>query len=367
MDGAWAIGKAGRSIDDIINYIQVNHMKAIGFQTIHEGAEPEALEDIELDRPKPSARDLLVQVKAVSVNPVDTKVRRRTADTGGVHQVLGWDAVGKVVAMGGQATSYQIGDRVWYAGDITRPGANAEYHLVDERIVGRCPETLSDAEAAAIPLTAITAWELLFDRLGFDQTIAEGAESRPRLLIVGAAGGVGSILVQLAKRLSNAVVIGTASRPESQTWVMDLGADHVIDHRRSFAQELTRIGIDKVTHVISLNHTDDHFDNLVDVLAPQGKFALIDDPQTLLDVRKLKQKSISLHWELMFTRSMFQTDDMTKQRDLLNRVAELIDTGDIRTTVGANYGAICADNLRRAHRDIESGRSIGKIVLEGFG
>lgn len=341
-------------------------MKAIGFLASHEGTAAEALTDIEIDRPTPSGRDLLVQIKAVSVNPVDTKVRRRTTGTGDTHQILGWDAVGEVIAVGEQVAAYRPGDKVWYAGDITRPGANAEYHLVDERIVGKRPGTLSDAEAAAIPLTAITAWELLFDRLGFDEVSGGQNKPGPRLLIVGAAGGVGSILIQLARQLTDATVIGTASRPESQAWVKGLGADHVIDHRQPFSEELSRIGVENVTHVISLNHTDDHFDRLIEVLAPQGKFALIDDPQTLLDIRKLKQKSISLHWELMFTRSMFETDDMTKQRDLLNRVAELIDGGSIRTTVGANYGAICAENLRKAHRDIESGSAIGKIVLEGF-
>ena len=341
-------------------------MKAIGFLASHEGTTAEALTDIEIDRPTPSGRDLLVQIKAISVNPVDTKVRRRTTGTGGTHQILGWDAVGEVISVGERATTYQPGDKVWYAGDVTRPGANAEYHLVDERIVGKRPSTLSDAEAAAIPLTAITAWELLFDRLGFDEVSDGEKKPGPRLLIVGAAGGVGSILVQLAKQLTDATVIGTASRPESQAWVTELGADHVIDHRQPFVEELSRVGINSVTHVISLNHTDDHFDRLIEALAPQGKFALIDDPQTLLDIRKLKQKSISLHWELMFTRSMFETDDMTKQRDLLNRVAELIDEGRIRTTMGANYGAICAENLRKAHRDIESGSAIGKIVLEGF-
>ena len=341
-------------------------MKAIGFQASHEGTGPEALKDIELDQPVPSGRDLLVRVAAVSVNPVDTKVRMRSTGTNGAYQVLGWDAAGEVTAVGEQVTGYQIGDQVWYAGDITRPGANAEYHLVDERIVGTRPRSLSDAEAAAIPLTAITAWELLFDRLGFEQTTDENNPSGARLLVVGAAGGVGSILIQLAKCLTDATVIATASRPQSATWVRDLGADQVIDHTQPFAAELSRVGVDNVTHVISLNHTDDHFEQLVEVLAPQGKFALIDDPETLLDIRKLKLKSLSLHWELMFTRSMFETDDMLKQRDLLNRVAELIDAGSIRTTVGANYGAIYAENLQKAHRDIESGTAIGKIVLEGF-
>ena len=341
-------------------------MKAVGYQQSLEITDPKALEDIDIVRPTPTGRDLLVSVRAVSVNPVDTKVRRRSASEDGSYKILGWDAVGEVVAVGDQVESYRIGDQVWYAGDITRPGTNAEFHLVDERIVGKRPETLSDAEAAAIPLTAITAWELLFDRLNLDQLADTNQARSTRLLIVGAAGGVGSILIQLAKQLTDATVIGTASRPESEKWVKRLGADYAIDHSKAFADELARIGIENVTHVISLNHTQDHFDSLIEVLAPQGKFALIDDPETLLDIRKLKQKSISLHWELMFTRSMFGTDDMTKQRDLLNRVAELIDAGRIRTTVGANYGAICAENLRRAHRDIESGKAIGKIVLEGF-
>jgi len=341
-------------------------MKAIGYQQSHEITHPKALEDIDIARPTPTGRDLLVSVRAVSVNPVDTKVRRRSASEDGNYKILGWDAVGEVVAVGDQVESYRIGDLVWYAGDITRPGTNAEFHLVDERIVGKRPKTLSDAEAAAVPLTAITAWELLFDRLNLDQSTEANEDGTTRLLIVGASGGVGSILVQLAKRLSRATVIGTASRPQSQAWVKEMGADHVIDHSRSFSDELERLGIENVSHVISLNHTDDHFEQLVEILAPQGKLALIDDPETLLDIRKLKLKSISLHWELMFTRSMFQTKDMGKQRELLNRVAELIDDGDLRTTLGAHYGAINAKNLRRAHRDIESGNAIGKIVLEGF-
>ena len=342
-------------------------MKAIGYLQSHDIDSPEALVDIEIERPTPGGRDLLIQVRAVSVNPVDTKVRRRSASEDGSYKVLGWDAVGEVVAVGDAVEFYKVGDQVWYAGDITRPGANAQFHLVDERIVGKSPSSLSDAEAAAIPLTAITAWELLFDRLNLPQLERSEQHDEIRLLVVGAAGGVGSILIQLAKQLTRATVIGTASRPKSQDWVKKLGADHVIDHSRSFSDELSRIGIDKVTHVISLNHTEDHFDQLVEVLAPQGKLALIDDPTTLLDIRKLKLKSLSLHWELMFTRSMFKTSDMEKQRDLLNRVAELLDAGIIRTTLGAEYGTICADNLRRAHRDIESGKAVGKIVLEGFG
>ncbi|MEH6812124.1 MAG: zinc-binding alcohol dehydrogenase family protein [Motiliproteus sp.] len=341
-------------------------MKAIGYQKSLDINHPDALKDIELPRPTAQGRDLLVKVKAVSVNPVDTKVRQRAEPENGEYKVLGWDAVGEVVEVGSEASCYNVGDQVWYAGDITRSGTNAEYHLVDERIVGTRPRSLTDAEAAAIPLTAITAWELLFDRLGFNQTDKPSKDGNMRLLIVGASGGVGSILVQLASQLTNATVIGTASRPESQAWVKELGADQVINHNKSITDELSRIGVDTVTHIISLNHTDQHFDQLVEVIAPQGKLALIDDPETPLDIMKLKRKSISLHWELMFTRSMFQTDDMEKQRELLNQVSKLIDSGTIKTTLGEHYGVINADNLKRAHLNIESGKAIGKVVLEGF-
>ena len=340
-------------------------MKAVGYSKSLEINDPESLVDIEVPQPVPHARDLLVKIKAISVNPVDAKVRMRAAPDEG-YMILGWDAVGEVVRTGDEVTSFKPGDRVWYAGDVTRDGTNSEFHLVDERIAGKAPDSLSDAEAAAIPLTAITAWELLFDRLGLEQKGDQEGDHQPRLLVVGAAGGVGSILVQLAKQLTNAVVIGTASRPESEKWVLGLGADHVISHRKNFTEELERIGVKDVTHVVSLTHTDEHFDQLVEVMAPQARFGLIDDPKELLDIRKLKQKAISLHWELMFTRSMFQTDDMGRQGEILKAVAGLIDTGKIRTTLGANYGVICAENLRKAHHDIESGQSIGKIVLEGF-
>lgn len=341
-------------------------MKAIGYTESLDISHPNALEDIELPRPTAQGKDLLVKVKAVSVNPVDTKFRRRSSPGNGGYQVLGWDAVGEVIEVGENVSNYRIGDRVWYAGDITRSGTNAEYHLVDERIVGKCPQSLGDAEAAAIPLTAITAWELLFDRLGFSKKEQDTETTKERLLVVGAAGGVGSILVQLASQLTNVTIIGTASRPQSQAWIKELGAHEVINHYNPLKEELIRIGLENVTHIISLNHTDQHFDQLVEIIAPQGKLALIDDPSTGLDVIKLKQKSISLHWELMFTRSMFKTDDMDKQGYLLNEVSELVDAGKIRTTLGEHYGTINAENLKRAHKNIESGKAIGKIVLEGF-
>lgn len=344
-------------------------MKAIGYQKSLEISNQDSLVEIDLPTPKPSGCDLLVKIDAISVNPVDTKIRMRVQPEEGDYKVLGWDAVGEVIEVGEQAQFYKTGDKVFYAGDLTRPGTNSEYHLVDERIVGQKPQSISSAEAAALPLTAITAWEMLFDRLGLvrvSEAGEKGEKGDERILIIGAAGGVGSIMVQLAAQLTNATVIGTASREESQQWVKDLGADYVIDHRKPLSAELKRIGIDNVTHVASLNATDQHYDEIVESLAPQGKFGLIDDPQLPLDIKKMKMKSISLHWEFMYTRSMFGTDDIEKQRDLLNSVAELIDAGRLKTTLGEHYGVINADNLKRAHESLESGKSIGKIVLEGF-
>jgi zinc-binding alcohol dehydrogenase family protein len=250
---------------------------------------------------------------------------------------------------------------VYYAGSIARPGSYSEYHLVDERIVGHQPRSLGAAQAAALPLTAITAWELLFDRLG----IAEGGGEGDALLIVGAAGGVGSMLVQLARQLTRLTVIGTASRAETSNWVRELGAHHVIDHSAPLQGQLQALGIESVSHVASLTHTDQHFAQLVEVLRPQGRLGVIDDPQTL-DVMPLKRKSLSLHWELMFTRSLYETDDMVRQHELLERVAGLIDQGTLRTTLGEHFGAINAANMRRAHALVESGKARGKIVLEGF-
>ncbi|WP_300657411.1 zinc-binding alcohol dehydrogenase family protein [Pseudomonas sp.] len=338
-------------------------MKAIAYYHSLPAEHPEALQDIQLAQPSPGPRDLLVQVKAISVNPVDTKIRSNVAPENGEAKVLGWDASGIVQAVGSEVTLFQPGDQVFYAGAINRAGANSELHVVDERIVGHMPHSLPFAEAAALPLTAITAWELLFERL----QIAEGSSDVGQsLLIVGAAGGVGSILTQLARQLTGLTVIGSASRPETQAWVRELGAHHVIDHSRPLHEELQRIGINQVTHVASLTQTDQHFDQLIDSLAPQGRLALIDDPRQPLDVMKLKRKSLSLHWELMFTRSLFETADMIEQHRLLERVAELIDAGVLKTTLGEHFGTINAANLRRAHALLESGQARGKVVLEGF-
>lgn len=316
-----------------------------------------ALYDLDVAKPQPGARDLLVKISAIAVNPVDTKVRNGAPTD--KPRILGWDAVGVVEAVGSDVTLFQPGDEVFYAGDITRAGSYAEYGLVDERIAGVKPRSLNDADAAALPLTSLTAWELLFDRLAID------AEDNAALLIIGAGGGVGSILTQLARKLTNLTVIGTASRPETAQWVRELGAHHVVNHQQPLAEQLAAIGHSQVRYVASLTHTDSYYTQLVDVLAPQGKLALIDDPETL-DVVPLKRKAISLHWELMFTRSLFQTADMQRQHDILQRVSQLIDDQTLKTTAGEHHGQINAANLRKAHALIESGRARGKIVLSGF-
>lgn len=335
-------------------------MKAISFtQHALPIDNPQALIDISLPVPTPGPRDLLVEVRAVSVNPVDTKVRAGTFTK--EPKILGWDATGIVREVGAEVTLFQPGDEVFYAGSIARTGSYSEFHLVDERIVGHKPHSLSAADAAALPLTSITAWELLFDRLG----VVEGTGEGKCLLITGAAGGVGSMLVQLARKLTRLTVIGTASRQETADWVRQLGAHHVIDHSQPLLAQLQALGVPEIDYVASLTHTEQHFAQLIDVLKPQGRLGVIDDPETL-DVMPLKRKSLSLHWELMFTRSLYETPDMINQHHLLNRVSALIDQGVLQTTVGEHFGAINAANMRRAHALIESGKARGKIVLEGF-
>jgi zinc-binding alcohol dehydrogenase family protein len=341
-------------------------MKAIGYNQSLPISNPLSLVDIELPQPTASGYDLLVSVKSVAVNPVDYKIRQNVEPATDEYKVLGWDAVGEVIATGELVSNYQPGDMVFYAGDLNRQGGNAQYQLVDERIVGHKPKSLSDSEAAALPLTAITAWELLFERLAIKQQQPGSKEqSNDIILVVGAAGGVGSILVQLANVLSGATVIATASRESSAEWVKKLGADYVIDHSKPLKEQIEQLNIGQVTHVASLTHTDSYLDSYVDLLVPMGKIALIDDPKSL-DINKLKLKSLSLHWEFMFTRSMFQSTDINEQSHLLNKVSDLIDQGYIQTTVGKNLGIINAKNLRAAHEELESGKSIGKIVLQGF-
>lgn len=338
-------------------------MRAVGFTRSLPIDDPESLIDLTLDRPVPTGRDLLVEVKAVSVNPVDTKVRKRT-ETTGEPVVLGYDAAGVVAEVGPDVTLFRPGDEVFYAGSIARPGTNAEFHLVDERIVGRKPTRLGFAAAAALPLTAITAWEMMFDRLGIPRG-RDGRDGGPALLLIGSAGGVGSIAIQLARALTDVTVIGTASRPETVGWARSLGAHHVIDHTQPMAPQLAAIGHATVPYIFCTTSTDQHFDAIAEVIAPQGRFGLIDDPGPI-DVRKLKRKCASLHWELMFTRPLFGTPDMIEQHRLLDAVADLVDAGRIETTATETLGRIDAATLRRAHALIESGRTRGKLVLEGF-
>ncbi|MER9254855.1 zinc-binding alcohol dehydrogenase family protein [Mesorhizobium sp. M0598] len=337
-------------------------MKAIGFRSPLPISDPASLTDIDLPRPEPTGRDILVRIEAVSVNPVDTKMRMRPQPEPGPLKVLGWDAAGTVEATGPEAALFEPGDRVFYAGAFGRPGTNAEFHLVDERIVGRKPASLGFAEAAALPLTAITAWEALFDRLDIRKAVPGAANA---LLIIGGAGGVGSITTQLARKLTDITVITTASRPETAEWSRNLGADHVIDHSKPLSIEIERLGIGQPAFVFSTTNTDQHLAEIAKLIAPQGRFALIDDPASL-DVSPFKVKSVSTHWEFMFTRSMFGTADIAEQGALLNEVSRLVDAGTLKTTLAETFGNISAENLRRAHALIESGRAKGKIVLAGW-
>jgi len=337
-------------------------MRAVAYRKSLPIAEAESLVDVELPDPVPAGRDVLVAVKAVSVNPVDTKVRRRVSPEG-AWKVLGWDAAGVVVATGPEATRFKPGDAVFHAGQIDRPGTNSELHLVDERIVGRKPASLSFAEAAAMPLTAITAWEALFDRLDVSGRPVPGAARA--ILVVGGAGGVGSIAIQMARRLTDLTVIATASRPETREWVAALGAHHVVDHARPLAGEVAALGVGAPAFVFSTTGTAGHMPEIAALIAPQGRVAVIDDLDGL-DFNPLIRKSVSLHGEWMYTRPVFGTADMAEQGAILDRVADLVDDGTLRTTLTEVFGAINAANLRRAHALIESGRALGKVVLEGF-
>jgi NADPH2:quinone reductase len=337
-------------------------MRAVGYQKSLPIGNDGALVDIELPEPKPAGRDLLVEVRTVSVNPIDTKVRMRAGAEAGSWKVLGWDAAGVVRAVGPEAKLFEVGDAVFYAGAINRQGTNSEFHLVDERIVGKKPMSLSWAEAAALPLTAITAWEMLFDRLDVRKSVPGAASA---VVIVGGAGGVGSIAVQLARKLTPLTVIATASRPETKDWAQRLGAHHVLDHSKPLAAQVKALGIGAPGLVFSTTNTDQHFVEAAELMAPQGRFGLIDDPAKF-DIGAFKRKSISVHWESMFTRSLFETPDMADQSALLSEVADLVDSGVIKTTLAENFGPINAQNLKRAHALIESGRAKGKIVLESF-
>lgn len=337
-------------------------MKAVGYKEKGSIDRDDALLDITLPKPVPAEQDLLVQISAVGVNPVDSKIRANGSPPESEVKILGWDAAGTVVEKGPQVQGFEIGDRVYYAGDITRSGTNAEYHLVDARIAAKAPASLSDAEAAALPLTTLTAWEMLFDRLDVTRPVAGAA---PAVVVIGGAGGVGSMAIQLLRARTELTVIATASRPETTEWCKSLGAHHVVDHSRPLAPQVEALGIGAPGFVFSTAGSLQYRDDIIKLLAPQGRFGFIDDAETF-DVNPFKWNSISVHLESVFTRSMLKTADMGAQGDILRNVAGLIDAGKIRTTLTETMGTINAANLKRAHRLVESGRARGKIVLEGF-
>ncbi|RUO41019.1 zinc-binding alcohol dehydrogenase family protein [Pseudidiomarina aestuarii] len=335
-------------------------MRAVGYQQSLPYTDKLALQDIEISRPICGDHDVLVRVRGIGLNPVDTKIRQRKEAAAGEYVVLGWDAAGTIVDCGSQVTNFKVGDEVWYAGAVNRDGCNAEYQSVDSRLISARPTTLSAADAAAMPLTFLTAWELLFDRLQLDK------DAPNVLLITGAAGGVGSALIQLTKALTRTTVIATASRAETKQWVKQLGADIIINHHQTLAPQLKEYDINDVTHVASLTHTEQHFEQLVELLEPQGRLALIDDPKDPLPIGLMKQKSLSLHWEFMFTRSLFTTKDISKQGEILAQVANLVDTGAIQTTRFQHLGTISAETLRQAHGTLEAHQAIGKLVVDGY-
>jgi zinc-binding alcohol dehydrogenase family protein len=340
-------------------------MKAIGFYQYLPVENPESLLEVEVPTPEPGGRDLLVRVQAVSVNPVDVKIRSRLKTVAAEPQIIGWDAAGVVESIGSDVSLFKAGDEVYYAGDITRPGCNSQYHLVDERIVGRKPTSLSFEQAAAMPLTTITAWEALFDRLGVGKAASVQQDQRS-VLIIGGAGGVGSIAIQLAKKVAGCnKVIATASRGESADWCRKLGADEIINHHEPFAEEFKRVGADEVDYILCFNSTEKHIQNMADVIKPQGKICTIVETKDSqpVNISVFQGKSVGFMWELMFTRSMFKTPDMQAQHDLLNEAGRLLDEGLLKTTMTENYGPLTAENLRKAHGKIESGSMIGKLVL----
>lgn len=336
-------------------------MKAVGFTHYLPVEDTNAFLDLEIDKPAPKGHDILVAVKAVAINPVDTKVRAPKDKVEDQARIIGYDASGVVEAVGSEVTLFKPGDEVYYAGDITRSGTNAEFHLVDERIVGRRPASLSHAEAAALPLTTITAYEAFFDRLGIDR---DGADWGQSILIIGAGGGVGSIGIQLAK-LAGLKVLATASRPETSAWVQELGADHVVNHRADMVAQIRALGIQHVDHIAIFNDMR-HWETAVELIRPQGGIVSIDDTDLPMPMGGMKMKAASLHWEFMFARSMHQTHDMVEQHKLLTYVAGQIDAGKIKTTVSKRMSPINATNMREAHRLVETGQAKGKIVLEGF-
>ena len=336
-------------------------MQAIGFKQSLPIEEENSFIKFETEKPTATGFDLLVKVAANSINPVDYKIRESAAKDAALNipKIIGWDAVGTVTAVGDKTSRFKVGDEVFYAGDITRSGSNAEFQLVDERIVGHKPKNLSVAEAAAIPLTGLTAYESLFDRIRVNPEKDKGKT----VLILAGAGGVGSMAIQLAKKVGNLTVIATASREESQNWCKEMGADFVINHRKDLREELKKIGHPQVNYVLDFVDIDSYFATIVDIIKPQGHIVTISDSGENLNMKLLKGKSVSFSFELMFTRSMFQTEDIARQYEILNHLAELLDAGTIKTTLTNTLEGFTVDNFKEAHRMQETGKSTGKTVI----
>lgn len=357
-----------RIISTLNKFLDVNLsgiiMKAVGLTKYLPIEHAESLVDLELPKPKATGRDVLVRVNAIAVNPVDTKIRKPRDKIEPEPKILGWDAAGEVVEVGPDVTLFNVDDLVYYAGDVTRSGCNAEYQLMDERIVGHKPKKLSFEETAAMPLTSVTAWEALFDRLGIAEDVVKNQNKS--ILIIGGAGGVGSIAIQLASKVAGLKVIATASRPETIAWVTNLGANHVINHREDLIAQMQAIQIPQVDYILCNNDTDAYFQTMAELIKPQGKICSIVETTKSVNVDLLKSKSVTFVWEFMFTRSMFKTPDMIEQHHILERAAKLIDSGTLRTTVNEVMSPINAKNLRAAHAQLEAGNTIGKIVLSGW-
>ncbi|MGO4771839.1 zinc-binding alcohol dehydrogenase family protein [Flavobacterium sp. W22_SRS_FK3] len=336
-------------------------MKAIGFKTSLPITEQDSFIEFEIEKPIPEANDLLIKISAVGVNPVDFKVRQSSAKDNILEtpKIIGWDAVGIVEAVGKNVSLFKVGDEVYYAGDITKQGSNAEYQIIDERIVGSKPKSLKIEETAVMALTSLTAWEILFDRIRINPEKDKGKS----ILIIGGAGGVGSIAIQLAKKIAGLTVIATASRPESIDWCIKQGADFVVNHK-NLVEEVQNIGFKQVDFIVDFVDVNQYWNTFVELIKPQGHIGSISDPVESVNLRQLKGKSVSFHWELMFTRSMFQTEDIKEQHNILNKVADLLDNGTLKTTLKETFNGLSADNFKSAHRMLESGKTIGKIAIK---
>lgn len=336
-------------------------MKAIGFKTSLPIENEDSFIEFEIIKPKPKGKEILVKINAISVNPVDFKIRQNSAKDIVLAEpkIIGWDAVGIVEAIGDDVSLFKVGDEVFYAGDVTKQGSNATYQLVDERIVGFAPKNISNTEAAAMPLTSLTAWEILFDRI----RISKEKDKGKSILIIGGAGGVGSIAIQLAKKIAGLTVLATASRNETTDWCKQIGADHIVNHK-DLINDVRKAGFEHLDYIVDFVDTNDYWDIMVELIKPQGHIASITGSSEPIVLNKLKSKSVSFSWEFMFTRSMFQTDDMIEQHHILNKISALLDSKQIVPTVNHTFKSFTVENLKEAHKLLESGKTIGKIVIE---